>query len=157
VRPGYACRDHPAATYREENLTQTQSEAARLAQTLLATVFNKSEVATLLALPITWVATHSNAIPGAFRLGRNLQVRATFRRRFWAEIGLASTIGLLALVTPIFPDWIEFVSRWDPDQHDGSVEWLIVIGLFVVTTGIFAVATMEWRRPTHASDADGAL
>jgi len=45
----------------------------------------------------------------------------------------------------------------DPDQHDGSVERLIVIGLFAVTAGMFALAAMEWRRAIHASDADGAL
>ena len=30
--------------------------------------------------------------------------------RFWVEILLASVTGLLALITPIMPDWIEFVS-----------------------------------------------
>jgi hypothetical protein len=47
---------------------------------------------------------------------------------------------------PIFPDWIELVSGWDPDQHDGSVERLIVVGLFVVAATIFALAAVEWRR-----------
>jgi uncharacterized membrane protein len=84
-------------------------------------------------------------------------VRTSIRRRFWVEIGLASTIGLLALITTIFPDWIEFVSGWDPDQHDGSVEWLIVIGLFAVTVVMFALAAMEWRRAIQASNADVAL
>jgi len=54
--------------------------------------------------------------------------------------------GLLAIITPVFPDWIEFVSGWDPDQHDGSVERLIVAGLFLLTTNIFALAAAEWRR-----------
>jgi hypothetical protein len=55
---------------------------------------------------------------------------------------------LLALITPIFPDWIEFVSGWDPDQHNGSVEWMIVVGLFVVTVVMVALAAIEWRRTT---------
>jgi len=84
-------------------------------------------------------------------------VRTSIRRRFWVEIGLASTIGLLALITTIFPDWIEFVSGWDPDQHDGSVEWLIVIGLFAVTVVMFALAAMEWRRAIQTSNADVTL
>ena len=66
--------------------------------------------------------------------------------RFWIEIGLASISGLLAVITPVFPDWIEFVSGWDPDQHDGSVERLIVVGLFLVTAAILALAAIEWRR-----------
>jgi hypothetical protein len=37
-------------------------------------------------------------------------MRRNFRRLFWVEIGLAAITGLLALITPIFPDWIEFVS-----------------------------------------------
>ena len=66
--------------------------------------------------------------------------------RFWIEIGLASISGLLAVITPVFPEWIEFVSGWDPDQHDGSVERLIVVGLFLVTAAILALAAIEWRR-----------
>lgn len=79
-------------------------------------------------------------------------MRKSFRRRFWVEFGLAAITGLLAIITPIFPDWIEFVSGWDPDQHDGSVEWLIVAGLFVVTLVMVALAALEWRRaPVGAS------
>src|ERR1700730_10565363 len=75
-------------------------------------------------------------------------MRSNFRRLFWVEIGLAAIAGLLALITPIFPDWIEFVSGWDPDQHNGSVEWMIVVGLFVVTVVMVALAAIEWRRTT---------
>jgi uncharacterized membrane protein len=74
-------------------------------------------------------------------------MRRHFRRLFWVEIGLAAITGLLALITPIFPDWIEFVSGWDPDQHDGSVERMIVVGLLVVTIVMVALAAIEWRRP----------
>ena len=73
------------------------------------------------------------------------------RRLFWVEICLAAITGLLALITPIFPDWIEFVSGWDPDQHDGSVERMIVVGLFVVTIVMVALAAIEWRRMTATS------
>jgi uncharacterized membrane protein len=75
-------------------------------------------------------------------------MRSNFRPLFWIEIGLAAITGLLALITPIFPDWIEFVSGWDPDQHNGSVEWMIVAGLFVVTVVMVALAAIEWRRTT---------
>jgi uncharacterized membrane protein len=79
-------------------------------------------------------------------------MRRKIRRLFWVESGLAAVTGLLALITPIFPDWIEFVSGWDPDQHDGSVERMIVVGLFVVTIVMAALAAFEWRRtPATAS------
>jgi hypothetical protein len=73
-------------------------------------------------------------------------MRKNFRRLFWVETALAAITGLLALITPIFPDWIEFVSGWDPDQHDGSVERMIVVGLFVVTIVMVGLAAIEWRR-----------
>ena len=73
------------------------------------------------------------------------------RRLFWIETGLAAITGLLALITPIFPDWIEFVSGWDPDQHNGSVEWLIVVGLFVIAVVMIAAAAIEWRRKPAAA------
>jgi uncharacterized membrane protein len=73
-------------------------------------------------------------------------MRRNIRRPFWVEIGLAAITGLLALITPIFSDWIEFVSGWDPDQHDGSVEWLIIVGLFIVPIVMVAAAAIEWGR-----------
>jgi hypothetical protein len=78
-------------------------------------------------------------------------MRRNFRPLFWIEVGLAAITGLLALITPIFPDWIEFVSGWDPDQHDGSVERMIVVGLFAVTIAMVAAATIEWRRTMAAA------
>jgi hypothetical protein len=56
-------------------MTQTHSEAVQLNLPLLDAVLNKTEVATRLSVPITWVATHTEAIPGAFRFGRNLRFR----------------------------------------------------------------------------------
>ena len=73
-------------------------------------------------------------------------MRRNFRPVFWIEVSLAAITALLALVTPVFPDWIEAVSGWDPDQHDGSVERMIIVGLFVVTLVLVAAATVEWRR-----------
>jgi hypothetical protein len=42
---------------------------------------------------------------------------------------LAAFCGILALLTIVWPDWIEALTGFDPDQHDGTVEWLIVIAL----------------------------
>jgi hypothetical protein len=69
---------------------------------------------------------------------------------FWVEIILASLVGLLGLITPFFPDWIEAVSGWDPDQHDGSVERMILVGLCILSIVIFSLAAVEWRRTASA-------
>ena len=73
-------------------------------------------------------------------------MRKKLRRRFWVETVLASLTGALCVITPIWPDWIEAISGWDPDQHSGSVEWMIAGGLLIVTATISAVAASEWRR-----------
>jgi len=78
-------------------------------------------------------------------------MQRNLRPLFWVEAGLAAITGVLTIITPFFPDWIEAVSGWDPDQHDGSVEWLIVVALFVVTIALIAAARLEWRRTAAAS------
>lgn len=78
-------------------------------------------------------------------------MRHNMRRLFWAETGLTAIAGLLALITLIFPDWIEFVSGWEPDRHDGSVEWMIAVGLLVVALVLAAAAAIEWRRSPAAT------
>jgi hypothetical protein len=53
------------------------------------------------------------------------------------------------VLTIFWPDWIEALTGYDPDRHDGSVEWLIVIALFF----IFAVPYWRSRRghaPPHS-------
>ena len=43
---------------------------------------------------------------------------------------LAGFCGALAVLTVFWPDWIEGLTGYDLDQHEGTVEWLIVIALF---------------------------
>lgn len=77
-------------------------------------------------------------------------MRRNLSNLFWVQISLATITGLLGLITPLFPDWIEAVSGWDPDQHDGSIERLIVIGLCIISIVIFSLAALEWRRTASA-------
>ena len=42
---------------------------------------------------------------------------------------LAAFCGFLAVLPIFWPDWIEALTGFDPDQHEGTVEWLIVIAL----------------------------
>jgi protein-S-isoprenylcysteine O-methyltransferase Ste14 len=80
-------------------------------------------------------------------------VNKTVSRLFWIEAALGTLTLLLALMTPVFPDWIEAISGWDPDQHDGTVESWIVFGLFAATIVIFALAFFEWRRAPASTSA----
>jgi hypothetical protein len=68
------------------------------------------------------------------------------RRRFWVEAALTAVTGVLFLLTLVWRDWLEAVFGWDPDHHDGSAEWFLVAGLFVVTAVLYAVTRVEWRR-----------
>ena len=73
----------------------------------------------------------------------------TTRVRFWIEVVAAIVSGLLTLLTLFWQDWIE-VTGWDPDHHDGTVEWLVA-GFFAAVTVLAAVlARVEWRRPHPA-------
>ena len=64
---------------------------------------------------------------------------------------VAAISGSLSLITLLWPDWIEAVSGWDPDQYDGAVEWAIVATMLLVT--IVALATgARSRRQLRAAE-----
>ena len=72
------------------------------------------------------------------------------------EIALAALVGLLAIVSLLWRDWIELVFRWDPDHHGGSAELLIIVGLAAVSLVLGAAArwqTVRYRRVAAAAQA----
>jgi hypothetical protein len=71
------------------------------------------------------------------------------RTRFWVETVLAALTCGLFVLTFLWHDWLE-VFGVDPDNHNGTVEWLIVAGLLLLCV-VFAVsARLEWRRAALA-------
>jgi hypothetical protein len=82
-------------------------------------------------------------------------MKATVRPRFWVEVGLASVCGFLAVLTVFWRDWIEGVTGFDPDHHNGSFEWVIVAGLFLVCGLVALAARAEWRRRPSAALSSG--
>jgi hypothetical protein len=54
--------------------------------------------------------------------------------------------GILGILTIFWHDWIEALTGWDPDQHNGSAEWLIVAGLLVIAVAMGTVARRHWRQ-----------
>jgi len=68
------------------------------------------------------------------------------RRRFWVEAALSVASFALVNITLVRRDWIELVLGVDPDHGNGSLEWLIVLGLLVVASTSFAIARRERHR-----------
>ena len=68
------------------------------------------------------------------------------------EMAVALATGMLGLLTVFWPDWIEMLTGRDPDQHNGSVEWLLVAGLLVVAVATSLLARRDWRLLAAAGD-----
>jgi len=78
-------------------------------------------------------------------------MKERLRTRFWIEAGFATLSLLFAVLTLIWTDWIEIVFRIDPDNHSGSLEWLIAFGALAIAIIIAGVARYEWRRTASAT------
>jgi len=65
---------------------------------------------------------------------------------FMLESALALAAASLAVLTIAWPDWIEAISGFSPDRHNGSFEWIIVSGLALVSLVCAMLARREWRR-----------
>ena len=78
-------------------------------------------------------------------------MKTTFRIRFWLETALASLSGCFFVVTLFWPEWIEGLTGFEPDDHSGSVEWGIVATLLVVSVVASILARIEWRRSRLAA------
>jgi hypothetical protein len=67
------------------------------------------------------------------------------------EAGIALVAGALGILTVFWRDWIEMLTGWDPDHHDGRAEWLIVAALMVVAAVAGAMAHRHWARLTASA------
>jgi hypothetical protein len=70
---------------------------------------------------------------------------------FYPEAILGMLSAVLFVVTLINRQWIELAFRVDPDQGSGTLEWLVVGGLLVVTLALISLAGYEWRRASLAA------
>jgi hypothetical protein len=52
----------------------------------------------------------------------------------------ALLLALLAIITIAWPHWIELVFGVDPDQGDGTIEWLIVV-VSIVSAVVLALTS----------------
>ncbi len=78
---------------------------------------------------------------------KNRHVKSTF----WVEVALASFGAFLVVLTAVWDDWIEGVFGFDPDHHNGSFEWALVIVCILVTVIFGVLARNEWRKAASSS------
>jgi hypothetical protein len=69
---------------------------------------------------------------------------------FWTDSVLACITGFLAVLTAAWPDWIEAVTGLQPDKHNGSFEWTLVVGCGLVAALLATLARREWRQAAIA-------
>ena len=73
------------------------------------------------------------------------------RVRVGLETAIALFASALGVLTIFWHDWIEALTGWDPDHHNGTFEWLIVVGLLVIAAVVGAAARRDWRLRAAAS------
>ena len=80
------------------------------------------------------------------------QVRRPSGARIGLETAIALFAGALGFLTVFWHDWIEDLTGWDPDQHSGAFEWLIVVVLLAVAAVVGAAARRDLRLRGAAAD-----
>jgi hypothetical protein len=71
------------------------------------------------------------------------------------EITIAFFAGALGILTMFWQDWIEALTGWDPDQHNGAFEWLIVAALLAIAAAVGVLARRDWKLLASASPSTG--
>ena len=72
-------------------------------------------------------------------------------RRIVAESALAFMAAVLAIVTAINAEWIEWLTGVDPDGRSGALEWgvVVILALGAVVAGVLARRDLlRWRAAT---------
>jgi hypothetical protein len=77
------------------------------------------------------------------------------RIRFWFEAAAALCTCCLALLTVVWPEWIERLFGFDPDQSSGRLEWAFVAALAVAAVTASVATRVEWRRSARLAVATG--
>jgi hypothetical protein len=69
------------------------------------------------------------------------------------ENGLAIVAGALAVMTAVWPDWIEAVFAIDPDASSGALEWAITVLAAAMALTAAWLARVEWVRSKLADQS----
>jgi hypothetical protein len=68
------------------------------------------------------------------------------------ETAIALLAGALGILTIFWHDWIETLTGWDPDHHNGSFEWLIVAALLAAAAEMGFLARHHRRLLAAAAE-----
>ena len=61
------------------------------------------------------------------------------------ETVLAGIFGVLAVVTILWPTWIESITGLEPDAGSGAAEWAVVVVFAAAAVGAAALARRNYR------------
>jgi undecaprenyl pyrophosphate phosphatase UppP len=67
-------------------------------------------------------------------------------------MAVALCAGILGILTIFWHDWIEVLTGWNPDNHSGGVEWIVVVGLLVIAVALGLAARRHWGLLTADPD-----
>ena len=62
------------------------------------------------------------------------------------EISLAVVAGFLGVLTIFWRDWIEVLTGWSPDHHNGSLEYGFIAALLVMSAACALAARRTYRQ-----------
>jgi hypothetical protein len=68
--------------------------------------------------------------------------------RFRIEAVITILLAAVAIITLIWPDWIEITLGADPDGGSGATEWGVVIMLGIAALIVGLLARHDYRRAT---------
>lgn len=81
---------------------------------------------------------------------KSREVARQMRRQFWAAVVVGGISAVIAVITVVSHEWIEFVFGVEPDNGNGSLEWAIVIVTALIALTCLGWARVEWRRTQAA-------
>ena len=95
---------------------------------------------------LDWRSFNGMTVMETLEPGTSISRLKPTRRRLQLESVSAVFFLAAAMVTAVWPDWIEAVFHVDPDHGNGSLEWVIVAVLGVAAVYTAALAWRDYRR-----------